>query len=235
MHNNGKDLTESMHWIHNYQLFLFDFDGLLVNTEEIHYLAYKQMCAARGIDLQWSFHRYCQAAHYDAHALREQLYAEFPILKQQEPNWSVLYAEKKAALQKLVKEGSVDLMPGVQEFLSLLEKHAIPRCVVTHSPDSLVQLIRKKHPVLNTIPLWITREHYSQPKPHSECYLYAIASFAKPQDRIIGFEDTPRGIHALMGTRAEPVLICQADYPEISEFLTQGVRHYSSFRDIMNP
>ena len=33
-----------MDWIKKYQLFLFDFDGLLVNTEEMHFLAYKQMC-----------------------------------------------------------------------------------------------------------------------------------------------------------------------------------------------
>ena len=32
-----------MRWISEYQLFLFDLDGLLVNTEELHYQAYKNM------------------------------------------------------------------------------------------------------------------------------------------------------------------------------------------------
>ncbi len=218
-----------MRWIHNYQLFLFDFDGLLVNTEEIHYLAYKQMCAARGVVFNWNFARYCQAAHYDAYALQHQLYAEFPELKKQEPTWNILYQEKKEALHKLFEQGAVELMPGAEQFLAQLAENEIARCVVTHSPDDLVGLIRKKHPILNTIPHWVTREQYSQPKPNSECYIKAIDLFAQKNDRVIGFEDTPRGIRALLGTRADAVLICQATYPEIPQFQAQGVLHYSSF------
>src|ERR1700722_3484515 len=102
-----------MQWIHQYQLFLFDFDGLLVNTEEIHYLAYKKMFSDRGIHLNWSFSRYCQAAHYQAEGLRDQVYAEFPQLHVMEPDWKVLYAEKKRAVLALINEGAVQLMPGV--------------------------------------------------------------------------------------------------------------------------
>lgn len=221
-----------MEWIHDYQLFLFDFDGLLVNTEEIHYLAYKQMCAARGFDLNWDFNRYCQAAHYDADALRLQIYAKFPLLHAQEPNWQVLYAEKKSALLKLLRQGSACLMPGVHSLLQALQKANIKRCVVTHSSDDLVSIIRKQYPILDTIPFWVTREHYTHPKPSSECYLKAIELFAKPQDRVIGFEDTPRGLRALLGTLAKPVLVCQAKYPEIPAFLQAGVTHYESFEDI---
>lgn len=221
-----------MQWIHDYQLFLFDFDGLLVNSEEIHYKAYQLMCAGRGINFNWSFDRYCQAAHYESDALRKQLYAEFPQLSIQEPDWNVLYAEKKEALRRLFTEGAVYLMPGAAAFLSVLQKADVPRAVVTHSPDNLVALVRKQHPILDTIPHWITREHYTKPKPDSECYLKAISMLAKPSDRVIGFEDTPRGINALMGTRAQPVLICQANYPEISVFKKMGVLHFSSLEDL---
>lgn len=221
-----------MHWIHDYQLFLFDFDGLLVNTEEIHYLAYKRMASDRGVEISWDFNRYCQSAHYDADAIRNQMYSEFPVLHKQEPDWNVLYAEKKRALIKLFREGAVHLMPGVKTLLEHLEKENIARCVVTHSADDLVKLVCKQHPVLETIPSWVTRELYTNPKPHSECYRKAIELYAKPSDRIIGFEDTPRGLRALMGTQATPVLITQADYPEIPEFIRQGVKHYSSFENI---
>ena len=40
-----------MEWIHHYQLILFDLDGLLVNTEQLHYQAYKNMLQARGFSL----------------------------------------------------------------------------------------------------------------------------------------------------------------------------------------
>lgn len=190
------------------------------------------MCADRGVNLDWDFNHYCQHAHYDPEALRKHIYSNFPQLHSQEPNWSILYAEKKSALCSLVREGSIHLMPGAKTLLQTLQEAHIARCVVTHSPEDLVQLIRRQNPILDTIPHWITREHYSHPKPHPECYLKAIEKLAKPTDKVIGFEDTPRGVRALMGTRAQPVLICQAQYPEIPTFVQSGVLHFPTLSDI---
>lgn len=220
-----------MQWIHNYQLFLFDFDGLLVNTEEIHYLAYKTMCANRGINFNWDFETYCRIAHYKSEGLSQKIYAEFPQLYAMEPSWLVLYAEKKKAIIELVTNGAVELMPGVKELLSALQKAAIPRCVVTHSPAELINAIRKQHSILDSIPHWITREQYSHPKPHPECYLKAIQTLAQPGDKIIGFEDTPRGLTALLGTDAKPVLVCQIKYPEIPMFAAKGIVCVKSLKD----
>ena len=91
-------LKINMRWIHQFQLFLFDFDGLLVNTEELHFLAYKKMCSNRGFNFDWSFERYCESANYIADLLKHELYEKFPLLYEMEPSWDVLYAEKKAIL-----------------------------------------------------------------------------------------------------------------------------------------
>jgi len=192
------------------------------------------MCADRGVNLDWDFDRYCQAAHYDSEALKTHIYAHFPQLKAQEPNWSVLYAEKKKALCNLVTEGIIHLMPGTAELLQALQKANITRCVVTHSPSDLVSIIRKQNPILDSIPNWITREHYTHPKPNSECYIKAIEMYSTPKGKVIGFEDTPRGLTALMGTNAQPVLICQAKYPEIESFVKKGVFHFSSLPDALH-
>lgn len=218
-----------MQWIHQYQLFLFDFDGLLVNTEELHYQAYIRMCANRGFTLTWDFNRYSNAAHHQATALQDQIYAEFPALKAQEPNWNILYEEKKSAFIQLLQEGTAHLMPGVLALLEALRVAQINRCVVTHSPTPLVALIRSQHSILNTIPHWITREHYSHPKPHPECYQIAINQLAKKGDRIIGFEDSPRGLKALLETDAKPVLVCPADAPYLQEWIHQPIAYYPSF------
>ncbi|HRD54913.1 MAG TPA: HAD family phosphatase [Parachlamydiaceae bacterium] len=221
-----------MHWIHQFKLFLFDFDGLLVNTEELHFLAYKIMCENRGFHLDWSFERYCQSAHYSADILGKELYEKFPLLYKMESSWDVLYQEKKEIIVNLLKMGQAKLMPGVKELLEALEKADINRVVVTHSPLELVEAARQHNPVLHTIPHWITRHDYTQPKPNSECYLKAISLFGQEGEAIIGFEDTPRGMRALLGTRANPVLVCTADYPEIPEFIKKGVKHFTSFKEI---
>lgn len=215
-----------MQWTHDYQLFLFDFDGLLVNTEELHYRAYIQMCAQRGFNLTWDFVRYSVAAHHSAEGLRDQIYAEFPDLQVMEPNWKVLHKEKNQAFMELIRQGPVPLMSGVAQLLYALQAENIPRCVVTHSTKELIDLIRQKHPLLDTIPYWITREDYTQPKPHPEAYQTAIARFSKPGDAIIGFEDSPRGFSALQQTVAKPLLICPTDSPYLPRMLAQGVKHY---------
>lgn len=221
-----------MRWIHNYQLFLFDFDGLLVNTEEAHFRAYKKMCEDRGYYLDWDFDRYIQTAHYTSAGLEEQIYSQFPKLKAEEPNWSVLYNEKKQALISLFKTGQISLMPGVESLLKALADADIKRVVVTHSDEDLVKIIREQNASLHSIPHWITRRDYSHPKPHPECYQKAVELFAAPDDKVIGFEDTPRGLRALMQTRAVPVLVSAIPYPEINEFVDKGVSFFRSLEDI---
>lgn len=223
-----------MQWIHDYQLFLFDFDGLLVNTEEIHYLAYKRMCSMRDLDLSWDFTRYCLAAHYDQAYLRQQIFLALPKLQEMESNWEVLYAEKKQAMLELLREGAIHLMPGAEHLLKILHERKISHCVVTNSPDEQISIVREKNPILNTIPYWFTRETYTHPKPHPECYLNAIKQLGGESKNVIGFEDTPRGLRALMQTKAKPVLISRVNYPEIPEFVNEGVLHFSGLDTIVD-
>ena len=51
----------------------------------------------------------------------------------------------------------------------------------------------------------------------------------KPGDQVIGFEDTPRGLRALLQTGAKAVMISPINYPEIPEFIAQGVEYFHSF------
>lgn len=208
-----------MQWISRYQLFLFDFDGLLVDTERLHYQAYLNMCNQRGFQLHWSFPRYSKAAHYKPTDLRDQIYAELPDLKAQEPDWQVLYEEKTCHFLGLIENGPVPLLPGVAPLLLAIQEMQIKRCVVTHSAKSLIRRIRQQNPILDTIPYWITREDYTHPKPNSECYQIAIAKYAQSHDCIVGFEDSPRGLHALIETKAKPVLICPTDSPYLEQTL----------------
>jgi beta-phosphoglucomutase len=227
-----------MDWINHYQLFLFDFDGILVNTEELHYKAYMKVCADRGFSLKWDHATYMSYALYSATAVQEGIYRDLPELFAQESNWDMLYREKKKVYADLLHSEGPGLMPGVAELLKALEKAGIARCVVTHSPEEHITKIRKQHPILNTIPLWITREYYSQPKPAPECYQKAIALLKNPGDRIIGFEDSPRGLKALLGTEAKGVLISDLfsshELQKISADIGKPFSHFPSFTEMFN-
>lgn len=218
-----------MKWIHNFQLFLFDFDGLLVNTEHLHYQAYVNILDKRGYKLKLSLANFFELAHFNSTAWREALYAEIPDL---EPNWEILYREKKDEYLSLLVSGRVELMPGVETLLKALDEAKIRRCVVTNSILNHIKLIRARIPILETLPKWITREDYEKPKPSPECYLKAIELYGKTGDKIIGFEDSVRGLKALKETPALPVLICPSHHP-LLELATEGdVLHFESFDQI---
>ncbi|MCE5294526.1 MAG: HAD family phosphatase [Chlamydiales bacterium] len=222
-----------MRWISEFQLFLFDLDGLLVNTEELHFGAYKRMVERRGYFLPWSFTKYFSIAQQDAEAPKRHIYQEFPELLKEEPNWSVLYAEKKKAFLELLETESAPLMPGVEQLLSTLMQYGVKRVVVTHSPRHFVDILCEKNPVLQTIPNWITREDYDMPKPAPDGYLKAIAEFAKPNDKVVGFEDSSRGLRSLMATSATPVLINSIDDALCASSRAQGVKVFSNFFEVM--
>lgn len=222
-----------MSWIDRYDLFLFDLDGLLVNTEELHYRAYVTMCKNRGVHLDWDFKKYFSIAQQDAEAARRQMFHEFPDLHAQEPNWDVLYAEKKRAYIELLQTEAAPLLPGAIGLLELLARHHKKRCVVTHSQKELVDLLRQKNPVLHSIPHWFTREDYSKPKPSPDGYLKAIEELSQPQDKIIGFEDSRRGLTSLLQTGAKAVLVNDFDTSMREEFQKKGVFTFSSLVEVL--
>ncbi len=221
-----------MQWITNYDLFLFDLDGLLVNTEELHYQAYKEMLQRRGYALPWNLMQYFKAAHMGTGNVAEHLYREFPPLK--EIDWTILYAEKKTILTEALQKGALQLMPGAESLLNLLSVNKIERCVVTHSRAEDVALIRQKLPILDTIPHWLTREDYEHPKPHPAGYQKAIRLFLRPGGKVVGFEDTHRGLTALVSAGVtQPVLICDPSHPQMEQPVNAQVRHFVSF-DVVN-
>lgn len=201
----------------SYDIILFDFDGLLVDTEPLHFIAYKEMCFKNQVDLSWDFTRFCKEAHSSALGIWQAFQKEFPSLLK-EKSREVLYQEKKEIYQELLKTADLKLMPGVHALLQALTTSNTLSAVVTNSARSQVEPIRKILSILNVIPLWITREDYSLAKPAPDGYLRAIEQLGR-KERIIGFEDTLKGIYALQAAGVEPVLVTDKCPKEIKGFI----------------
>jgi len=201
-----------MNWVNNYDLFLFDCDGLLVDTESIHFQAYINMAARRGVQVGWTFPEFLSYAHRGSDHLENGFKENFPSLTEQDP-WPVLYAEKKKAYLDLLGRAKIDLLPGVYALIDAVDKAGKKSVVVTNSPKEQMDFIKERHPILKKIPHWVTRENYTLQKPNPECYLRAIELYGDKGDKIIGFEDSVRGFMALSKTPALPVLVCSEEYP----------------------
>jgi HAD superfamily hydrolase (TIGR01509 family) len=223
-----------MQWIHNYQLFLFDFDGLLVNTEPLHYAAYLEMSRRRGCPLNWDYQRFSLEAHSKPMGFFDGLEREYPSVFKEGPSRAELYEEKKRIYLEMLSNNSLSLMEGAGPLLDVLDLHQIKSAVVTNSPRNQIALIKRALPQLEKISLWLTREDYVSPKPSPEGYLKAISLMGSPGDRIIGFEDSLKGLKGLIASGAESVLICPADHEHVEEGKALGAKHFSTLSSVFN-
>ncbi|MCI5052378.1 MAG: HAD family phosphatase [Simkaniaceae bacterium] len=215
-------------WIDNYDLFCFDFDGLLVNTEALHCKAYDEMLARRGYVLGWDFFEYCDKAHFSTEVLRDAVYGKLPKLREEEPQWDVLREEKQQIYQGLLTQGSVELMPGAGALLEAIGDRKM--CVVTNSTAVQIGRIRQVLPELDCIKHWFTREDYERPKPAPDGYLHALRSLGA--ERAIGFEDTLKGLNALRETPITAVLVCPKEHPQLSR-LPEDTNYFSSLEELL--
>lgn len=220
-------------WASHFSLVLFDLDGLLVNTEKIHYLAYKETLKTLGYQLSWDFTKYLNVAHFKAEGIEEEVYKDFPELKKKEPVWKNIYRIKRETYLSMLKEQNIEWMPGALELIEALNELKVKSAVVTHSDLQQVNIIKAKLKELSLITHWVTREDYTHPKPSSDCYKYAISHYAPKEARVIGFEDSPRGLSALLGTDAVPILVTTTPYQEIDFFRKQGVVRLRSLNETM--
>lgn len=219
----------NLNWIHNFDLLLFDFDGLLVDTEELHYQAYQRLCANYKETLPWTFDEYCNIAHLSSEKLQQALRDEVPGMFIKEPSWEVLYAFKKSSYDALLREGQLKFMPGVIELLEELNRVGKPRAIVTHSARPFIEFIGDQLPLLKTIPLWITRENYNLSKPAPDPYLKALEMFEIPAANAIGFEDSPRGLESLQKAKVPAVLINRKPHASLQK---QHIVVFDSFCSI---
>lgn len=217
-----------MQWIEQFQFFLFDFDGVLVDTEPLHYEAYRQVFLDRGIPWPFDFEQYCTAALAASQGLKKALLTQLPDL-----DWDAVSVEKKHNYWEMLQAKPLMLMPGVERILQALQTHKCISCVVTNSYRNQVEAIKEKIPLLQSIPHWMTREDYEHPKPSPEGYLKAIDRFAPtPECKVVGFEDSLKGFEALSQTRARAILICPAHRTHVSTCLAMGGEHFTSFEAI---
>jgi len=220
--------------IYTFSLFLFDFDGLIVDTERLHYKAYMDVFKRRGIDFQLDFPAYYQIASTGgAPFLKQAVLDHCPDLSEESLQFDELYEEKKQYYQSLLEKEDVVLMKGVESFLTSLLDQKKKVAIVTHSFKKQVMYIRDKHPLLQKIDVWFTREDYKNPKPAPDGYLKALEMFQEKGERTVGFEDSPRGVQALLGAHVVPVMINEIEVEGKEQLQQRGVAMYSSFEELI--
>ena len=106
--------------LEKFTAILLDFDGLLVDTEKLHYAAYQLSLQELGYSFPWSFMEYCLISHSGSETLKKKIAELHPQFLKDKMLWDSLYALKTKKLMLLLEQEEVPLLEGVKNFLELV-------------------------------------------------------------------------------------------------------------------
>jgi len=168
--------------------FIFDMDGVLVDSNPTHKIALKQFCKQHGYDLT-------------DHQLREKIYGRtnrdwllnlFGDLSEETIRQ---FADEK---ETLFRELYQDIKPvdGLITFLEKLEIQKIPRAIATSAPRANVDFTVLHTHIERFFSIILDDSFVSRGKPDPEIYLKSAAALGLNPAQCVVFEDSLSGVKA---------------------------------------
>ena len=214
-----------MHMADNRKLkaFIFDFDGVVVDTEKYHYLSWCQAASHVGYDLSWEEYLPLKSTgnteitqYICDHSGKEVSEALFQIMRN----------TKLTSFDELVKDLSEkDVLPGIRDFLTWLNEQGVKTAVASSSNTS--SGLAKRFDLTKHFGIVIDGNMKLPRKPAPDTFLLAAKMLGvEPCDCIV-FEDSLAGIQAAVNAGMPVVAVggIRSD---------KAVLHIQDFRDIRN-
>ena len=171
------------------QALIFDFDGLIIDSESPGYQAWSELYEANGCSLPFDKYSACIGTldGFDLHGyLQEQSGRTFDA--------DELEARCASRWRELMAEQP--LLPGVVSILSAAKRRGLKLAVASSSTQDWVSGNLRKFNLLELFDAVCTREQVAAVKPDPALYLLALETLSVGPADAIAFEDSPNGIRA---------------------------------------
>lgn len=182
---------------------IFDFDGVIVNTEPLHFVAFREILQTKGLAFSWEEYVSFYLGFDDRAAFREAFKRGGRALTG--ADLSKLILAKAKAFQRLAEEKGAQPFPGVLPLIKSLTRK-VPLALCSGAVKSDIDPILRKLELTRAFDVIVTAEDVSASKPDPASYILALKRLAKtfPAEKIaadhcVAIEDTPVGIEAASG------------------------------------
>lgn len=186
---------------------IFDVDGTLAETEEVHRAAFNQTFAEAGLDWNWSVETYKQLLKVTGGRERMEHFARINNLAV--PDCAALHKIKTGNYNDLIAHSGVVLRPGVEALLRSARASGMKLAIATTtSRPNMNSLISS---TLGTSALdWFEAiccgEDVKIKKPDPEVYVLALEKCGVAAGQAIAFEDSANGLKAAKSARLACVI-----------------------------
>lgn len=210
---------------------IFDMDGLLVDSEYVTYLAYKEMCLTYGKSFDMIY--YSTFLGRNAAYIESSLETYFDNGDQAKAVMQSVHS----IVEKQFEQKGVPLKRGVKELISYLKQEGIKMGVATSSHRKRAISILGNAGIVDAFSVMVCGDEVKLSKPDPEIFLKAADALKVSPMRSIVLEDSESGIIAahLAGMRCINVpdlkapskcILEKADY--IAEDLVEVIEYIKS-------
>ncbi len=171
---------------------IFDLDGVLVTTDELHYRAWKEIADAEGIHFDRRVNdRLRGVSRMDSLSILLEGAAR-PYTADRKAELAARKNERYRAL--VLRMGPEDVLPGVREMLAELRRREIRRAVATSSRNAALLLERTA--LADAFDAVVSGNDVREAKPAPEIFLLAARRLGLDPAECVVVEDAPAGIEA---------------------------------------
>ena len=206
-----------------FKAIIFDVDGTLSETEEIHRRAFNETFDHFGLDWHWTQSRYRELLlvsggkerirHFLDHAgiSTDRFPDEFTM---------VLHAYKTERYVQLLESGQFDLRPGVREIIAAAQQNGYRLAIATTTSRENVECLIAGAfgpDGLDMFASVVCGDDVARKKPAPDVYLRVIESLGIAASDCLAIEDSRNGMLAAQGAGI-PVAITPAFYTVDDDF-----------------
>lgn len=187
------------------EAFIFDLDGVLVDSAKFHYLAWKAIADKLEINFTLKDNERLKGV-----SRRESLEILLSLkpLNITEADKCKLMEEKNALyLEYIMKMTEHDILPGARDFLCEARNRGLKISLASASKNA--SLILKQVKIIELFDAIIDGNMTSRTKPDPEVFIKAADALKSPYEHCVVFEDAEAGIEAACRAGMLPVAITE--------------------------
>lgn len=171
--------------------YIFDFDGLILDTETVEYELWRRQLAEYGVDLTIETWGQCVGASFAAFHPMDYLETQ---LGHRLPERQDIIERSRTIAQQATNQ--TDALPGVTDFIVDAYAAGVRLAVASSSPRSWVVGHLKRLDLFRYFPVVCTSENVARLKPAPDLFLLAAQRLGVQPAECVVFEDSHNGIAA---------------------------------------
>lgn len=212
--------------VQRYKAVLFDLDGVITDTAQFHYEAFRQAFKKLGMDVK-ALDVYTREG-MPSMMIGRSLVDEFGVKVSDEVLKRTV--EEKRELFRKMAAGNAKAFKGVPETMAMLRQNGIKLGLVTGSNRKTVMKVIEETGLENAFDAIVTSEDTERGKPFPDPYLKGMEKLGVDKEYCVVVENAPLGVKAAKAAGADYVIAVTTTLPE--QYLIEADDIMPSFADL---